>query len=163
MDSKIVLEVKEGQSSINFEPALSEESFIALINNALNTMPQALLNMLATVPILRPASNIEKEHKLYVFQDGDKGKMENDLYKYRRHLYEQVAAVFSQLLTTAFPDIEYIEGCKQHQQAYCMEHTEEEVAAYKVDVEGITSHVREHFDEILKEVIGDDEEESKNN
>lgn len=163
MDSKIVLEVKEGQSGINFEPALSQESFIALINNALNTMPQALLNMLATVPILRPASNIEKEHKLYVFQDGDKGKMENDLYKYRKHLYEQVAAVFSQLLTAAFPDIEYIEGCKQHQQTYCMEHTEEEVKLYKADVEGIASHVRENFDEILKEVIGDDEEESENN
>lgn len=163
MDSKIVLEVKEGQSGINFEPALSQESFIALINNALNTMPQALLNMLATVPILRPASNIEKEHKLYVFQDGDKGKMENDLYKYRKHLYEQVAAVFSQLLTAAFPDIEYIEGCKQHQQAYCMDHNEEEVKLYKADVESIVAHIRENFDEILKEVIGDDEEESENN
>ena len=34
--------------------------------------------------------------------------IENNLYKYRKHLYETTAAVFSSVLTTAFPDIEYI-------------------------------------------------------
>ena len=37
-----------------------------------------------------------------------------------------------------------------------MEHNEEEVKLYKEDVERITSHVRENFDEILKEVEFED-------
>lgn len=159
MDTKINLEIKEDKASINFEPALNQSTFVPLINNALNTMPQALLNMLTLVPILRPASNMEKEQKLYVFQDGEEGKVENDLYKYRKHLYDQIGAVFGQLLSTAFPDIEYIEGCKQHQQTFCMEHTEEEVKEYAKDVEKTTAYVREHFKEILEEVMSDDEEE----
>lgn len=162
MDTKITLEIKDSKSKIAFKPTLDNESFVPLINNALNTMPQALLNLLITVPILRPACALEKEHNIYVFQEGDQGKVENDIYKYRKHLYSSIAAVFSQLLSTAFPDIEYIESCKQYQQSFCLDHTEEEVKEYHSKIDDIVKHIRENFDEVLKEVTSDEEKSKAN-
>ena len=163
MDTKITLQVKGGKPNIKFTPSVNNETFVPTLNNALNTMPQALLNVLTLVPILRPASSLEQEHKVYVFSEGERGKVENDLYKYRKHLYDSIAAVFSQLLTTAFPDIEYIEGCKQYQQEYCATHTLEESEMFKKEVEEVTKYVREHFDEILAEVSEQDEQEEETN
>lgn len=163
MNTKISLQVKDNKPSIKFTPEVNQKNFVTLINNALNTMPTALLSMLTVVPILRPASSIERENTVYVFSDGEKGNVENELYKYRKHLYDSIGAVFSQLLATAFPDVEYIEGCKQYQQEFCVSHTAEEVAELKEKVEEVTKYVREHFDEILAEVSEQDEQEEETN
>lgn len=156
MNTKITLEVKDQKPKIKYTPALDETSFTHLLNNALNNMPQALATMLANVPVLRPASAIEQEHKIYVFNEGDHGEVENKLYKYRKDLYDTIAAVFSQMLSTVFPDIEYIEGCKQYQQLYCMEHPDD--TEHIKAIEETTQYVREHFNEILKEVLENDQE-----
>jgi len=161
MDTKIILELKDDNANIAYEPALDSESFVAYVNNALNTMPNALLNMFATIPVLRPASSREQEIHAYVFNEGERGEMENNLYKYRKHLYDTTAAVFSELLATAFPDIEYIESCKSYQQEFCMTHDEFETKEYVESVEEVTAYVRENFEEVLKEVIEDDEQETE--
>lgn len=152
MNSKINLKVNKDKPSIQFVPPLDTDSFVHHVNNALNTMPTALLQMYATIPVLRPATAREKEAHCYVFNEGEKGEVENRLYKYRKDIYDFTAAVFSKLLAEAFPDIEYIEGCKQYQQNYCMDHTEEESNAYKNIVEEVSKYVRENFEEVLKEV-----------
>lgn len=161
MDTKITLELKDGSANIAYEPALETDSFVPYINNALNTMPNALLNMYASIPLLRPASECEKEVHAYVFNEGERGEIENNLYKYRKHLYDTTAAVFSELLATAFPDIEYIENCKHYQQEFCMSHDEFEVKEYAQSVEEVTTYVRENFDKILEEVTEDDEQETE--
>ena len=161
MDSKIILELKDNVANINYEPSLDNATFVTYVNNALNTMPAALLNMFATIPLLRPACERERESHTYVFNDGERGEMENELYKYRKHLYDTTAAVFSQLLSTAFPDIEYIEGCKQYQQDFCMTHGEDEVKEYVESVNEVVTYVRENFEEVLKEVTEDDEQETE--
>ena len=160
MDTKIILTVKDEEASVEYSPALSAENFIPYVNSALNCMPKALLNIFSTIPLLRPASSKEQAAHAYVFNEGELGETENKLYKYRKQLYDTTVAVFSQLLSTAFPDIEYIEICKRFQQNYCMEHSEEEVATYKKELEDLTTFVRENFQEILKEVSEGDEEEN---
>ena len=147
MDSKIILELKDNVANINYEPALDTSTFVTYVNNALNTMPAACER--------------EREIHTYVFNDGERGEMENELYKYRKHLYDTTAAVFSQLLSTAFPDIEYIEGCKQYQQDFCMTHGEDEVKEYVESVNEVVTYVRENFEEVLKEVTEDDEQETE--
>lgn len=159
METKIILELTENKANINFEPALNEsESFVAYFNNALNTMPNALLNILTMVPILRPACTREQEVYTYVFNEGERGEIENNLYKYRKHLYDSIASVFSELLFTAFPDIEYIEKCKQYQQEFCMSHNEEDVKEYTELVSEVVDYVRSNFEEVLKEVMEQQEE-----
>ena len=159
MDTKIVLELKDDKANISYEPAIENETFAAYVNNALNTMPNALLNMFSTIPVLRPACEREKETRTYVFNEGERGEVENNLYKYRKHLYDVTAAVFSEMLAAAFPDIEYIEGCKHYQQDFCMTHGEEEVKEYAESVNEVVAYVRENFEEILKEVTEDDEQQ----
>lgn len=161
MDTKIILELKEDNAGVSYEPALSPELFVHFINNALNTMPNALLNMFTSIPLLRPACTQEQENHVYVFNEGDRGELENNLYKYRKHLYDTTAAVFSELLSTAFPDIEYIEQCKQYQQEFCVSHDELEVAEYQEQIHEVTDYVRNNFEEVLKEVLGEDEQETE--
>ena len=157
MDTKIILEVKEGNASVAFEPGLSPDNFVAHLNNALNTIPNMLLNMFATIPLLRPACDREHESHVYVFSEGERGEAENNLYKYRKHLYDTVASVFGQLLSTAFPDIEFIEACKQSQQEYCMTHNEEERAEHNKQIEEVVKYVRDNFDELLKQITEEGE------
>ena len=159
MDTLIKLEVKDSHSQVSFEPEVSQESFVHLFNNALNTVPGMFLNLLATIPLLRPVCDVEKEHNIYVFQEGEKGEYENNLYKYRKHLYDVMTAVFSELLTTAFADIEYIELCKKYHQDFCVTHTEEETEDHKKNVEEVTAFVRNNFDKILEEISKYEEKE----
>ena len=159
METKIILTVKDEEASVEFEPALGNENFIHYVNSALNCMPKALLHIFSTLPLLRPASSKEQTVHAYVFNEGDLGETENKLYKYRKQLYDTTVAVFSQLLSTAFPDIEYIEVCKQYQQTYCVEHSPEEVEAYKKELEDVAKYIRENFEEVLKEVSEDVQEE----
>lgn len=163
MQTKIVLKTKDDKTQVEFKPELNNETFVSLVNNALNSMPSALLHLYATLPVLRPACKEEQMAHVYVFNEGDKGVVENNLYKYRKHLYETTAAVFSSVLTTAFPDIEYINNCAQYNQTFCMEHNEEEVAERTKEVEEVTKYVRDNFDEIVKSLVEDEshvEEES---
>lgn len=161
METKITLELKDNNANVSYEPALEAESFTLHINNALNTIPNALLNMFATVPILRPACAKEHEVHAYIFNEGERGAMENNLYKYRKHLYDTTAAIFSSLLSTAFPDIEYIEGCKQYQQEFCITHDELDTAEYTKQIEEVTAYVRENFEEVIKEVTEEGEQEDE--
>lgn len=153
MESKIILELKDSGANVSYEPELEQSSFASHINNALNTMPHALLQMFATIPVLRPACDQEHEAHTYVFNEGERGDTENKLYKYRKNLYDQTAAIFSELLATAFPDIEYIEGCRNYQQEFCMTHNEEETKAYLEEINKVVAYVRENFDEVLKNLI----------
>lgn len=158
METKIVLSLVEDKVNVSFEPTLDKDSFIQHVNVALNSMPSALLNMFATVPLLRPACDRERDAHIYVFAEGEHGEVENNLYKYRKHLYDTTAAVFSNLLATAFPDIEYIEGCKQYQQEFCMAHNADEVKEFIENTADVTAYVREHMEEIIKEVMSDETE-----
>lgn len=159
MESKIILSLTDDKVGVSFEPTLDNESYVTHMNTVLNGAPQALLNLYATVPLLRPACDQERDAHTYVFADGEDGKVENELYKYRKHLYDTTASVFSQLLTAAFPDIEYIEGCKNYQQEFCMSHSEDEVQAYQDEVQAVTTYVRENMEELIKEVFDNVQEE----
>jgi hypothetical protein len=161
MDVKIILETTEQETKVQFEPTLDSETFVPILNSALNAMPGALMAVFSKVPMLRPACLKEQENNMYVFQTDDKGKMENDLYKYRKGIYDATVAIFSQLLSAAFPDIEYIERCKAVQQEYCATHTEEEVKAYKENIESVVAYVRDNFEEILEELLAHEQEKKE--
>lgn len=159
MDVKIILETTEKETKISFEPTLEADTFAPLVNGALNSMPAALVALFSKVPMLRPACAKEQENNLYVFLDDERGKAENDLYKYRKQLYDVIVSVLSQTLSAIFPDIEYIERCKAVQQEYCATHTEEEINEYKAHVEDVTKYVRDNFAEILKELMANEEKQ----
>ena len=152
MPTKITLSLDGTESKVRFTPKLTNENIGDYINNIINVFPHACLNVLSNIPLLRPACDKERDAHVYVFQDSEKGEDENKLLKMREQLYDALTAIFSSLLTTAFPDIEYIKQCKQYQQEYCTTHTEEENNLYLSEVEEVTQYVREHFDELIKDI-----------
>ena len=102
MESKIILELNDNGANVSYEPELDQTSFASHVNNALNTMPHALLQMFATIPVLRPACDQEHEAHTYVFNEGERGDTENRLYKYRKNLYDQTAATSVTLIVESF-------------------------------------------------------------
>ena len=160
MNTQIKLSNEGNKVSVAFEPELDNSTFVQHINLYLNAVPSVLLNILSTIPLLRPASDVEQEHKIYVFAEDEKGEEENRLYKYRKDLYDTISAIFSELLTTAFPDIQYIEQCKVYQQDFCATHNEEETAEHLSEISKISDYVREHMSEIIAQVFeGEDTNE----
>ena len=153
MEHKIILM----EDNVEFGKELDTESYAKYLSILLSSMPSALIDVLSYVPLLRPACDAEHANHVYIFQDGELGKAENNLYKYRKYLYDHIVAVFNQTLQTAFPDITYIESCNVYNQEFCMDHTEEEVAERTKEVAEVSKYVREHFDEIIKESIVEDE------
>lgn len=150
---KIILETDDTSSQVTFDPNLEENTFVEHVNAALNCIPNLLLQLYAHIPLLRPACAEEQMNHVYVFNEGDKGKVENDLYKYRKHIYDATVSVFSQVLTTAFPDVEYIDRCRFYQQEYINDHTKEEVAEYTAKIEEVTNYVRTNFEDIIKSMV----------
>ena len=67
-------------------------------------------------------------------------------------MYNTLVSIFGQILSTAFPDIEYIESCEKYLQEFCVEHTPEEVAELKTKLAGVAAYVRDNFEEVIKEI-----------
>lgn len=148
---KTILTSTEGKPAVRYSPVLKKENVGAHLNNLLDAFPTALLNILATFPMLRPPIEEERQHNIYVFPEGDEGAKDNILYKSRKEFYERLTALFSTILTMGFPDIEYIERCSKYQQDYVLDHTEEEYQEYLKDITAITQHVREHYEELCND------------
>jgi hypothetical protein len=141
-----------------FEPPIENKEDIALqYRNLLSGLPNALMEILVNIPILRPACELERNNHVYVFNEGEEGEAENKIYKYRKECYDSLSALFASILTAAFPDVEYINACALYQQEYVADHSQEDVDAYKEEIKEVTEYVRSHMDEILKEVTGDEE------
>lgn len=149
METKITF----SNEGITFDPVLDQSTAFKYIRDILEYIPELFLHVCANVPLLRPACPEEQEAHLYVFSDGERGEHENKLYKFRKDLYEAVSAVFSNILTTVFPDIEYIESCKLYQQEFCSTNDEDVVKEFKANAEEVTKYVRENFNEILKNLM----------
>lgn len=155
---KLTITLDENKSSHVFEPPVENKEDIALqYRNLLSGIPNALMEILVNIPILRPACELERNNHVYVFNEGEEGEAENKIYKYRKECYDSLSALFSSILTAAFPDVEYINSCALYQQEYVADHNQEDVDAYKEEIKEVTEYVRSHMDEILKEVTGDEE------
>lgn len=151
--AKLTINFDDNKSSYSFEPPLEDKDTVVLqYRNLLSGVPNALMEILVNIPILRPASEMERNNHVYIFNEGEEGEAENKIYKFRKDCYDSLAALFSSILSTAFPDIEYINACSTYQQEYIADHDQEEVEAYKKDIQDVTTYVRTHMEEILKEV-----------
>lgn len=124
----------------------------------LDTIAALLPNLLVSAiteafPMMRPPSQREVDLHAYVFMDGEKGEIENQIYKAKKSLYDSLTNMFAAILTYAFPDIEYLDNCASFQQNYVYDHTDKEVEEYKDEIENLVIYTREHMAEIIKEVI----------
>ena len=160
MPTRITMSLDGTESKVRFTPKLTNENLGDYINTIVNVFPSACVNVLSQIPLLRPACDKEREAHVYVFQDSELGEGENRLFAMREKLYDTLTAVFSTVLSTAFPDIEYIKQCKAYQQEYCTSHDEAERKEYLDKVEEVTYYVRQNLQELLKQIYEEEENES---
>lgn len=166
--NKIIISVEDKNVSINYEPELTAENakdfYMASVNGAYVTLIEVLSNLL---PVLRPATQLERDNNVYIFREGDAGVLENNLYKQRQSVYDSLVSVFNTILRTVFPDVEYIEHCKQFQQNLSFEGKKEDINAFNEKAKEVAEYVRTNFNDLLKEVldegaeIAEKEEEKK--
>lgn len=146
---KTILTSNEGKPAVRFSPVVKKENLSDHLSNLLDSLPIALLNLVVLFPMMRPPIEKERQAHIYVFQEGDEGAKENKLYKARKEIYDRMAALFSAILSTGFPDIEYIEGCAKYQQEFVIDDAPEDYDAYLKEIQAVTEYVREHYEEIL--------------
>lgn len=147
--------------TIEMDPPLSDVASVWSASKlVLMVASQLLVDVLSEMPLLRPACEAEQSAHIYVFNEGKQGEAENALYKARKSLYDKLSSVIGVVLSSVFPDIEYINNCTQYGQNYCMDRSQEEIEEYAKEIEEVTNYVRTNFAEVLKEVFGNEEEAS---
>lgn len=146
---KTILTTKDGKPAVRYSPAIRMDNVGAHLSNILDSFPAALLNILGTFYMMRPPTEQERQANIYVFQEGDEGVKENNVYKNRKALYDRITALFSTILSMGFPDVEYIERCSKFQEQQSLDCTDEEHAERLEEIKRITEYVRIHYKEIL--------------
>lgn len=162
MDNKITISMKDQQVDISYEPEITIDNIGEHYAMLLSTLPATVLNVVMSMPMLRPVCEQERDAHIYVFRDGEEGEQENRLYKIRKQFYDQLAQVFGSILTAGFPDIEYIEACSAYQQQFITEASHDDYLEYLDKAEDVTNYVRENFDKIQEEIMEDAEDVTTN-
>ena len=128
--------------NVTFSPGgsvMKLEDRQTLINVAMAGNDIAMKKLLGNLPILRPAGEAEREEQIYVFKDAEK---DNQVFKMRKQMYDTIAGVMQKTLSDLFPDVEYIEECRNVQQDKLFDMSKEEAEEYTKKVEAITEQVR---------------------
>lgn len=99
----------------------------------------ALHSILADLPVLRPATDKERDAKVYVFKDVEK---DTQLFKLRKQLYLELAQDFEKMLNDVFPDVQYIMAANTYQQDVTTEMSREEAEAHLKSVQEVAEYVR---------------------
>lgn len=115
-----------------------------LVNVLVSGLRAGFHNLFDDIPLLRPATDAEREAKVYVFKDEE---ADVKLYKARKAIYDEIAAVFTFVLKDVFPDVDYINSAIQYQQGYAFELSPEEALVHQAEIEKIAKEVRESKEE----------------
>jgi hypothetical protein len=137
---------KKNSVDVLFTPELKEtelKDVQTLLNLLTAGTHGAFIQLLAGMPMLRPASAEEREAHVYVFKD----ELDNKNYKGRKHLYQQIKNIFEGVLKELFPDVEYVNACNDYQQDLAFEMNEEQAEEHKKEIEDLTKRVREALKE----------------
>ena len=136
------INANKGEIKVDFSPSVKRaklQDHQILVNGTLAGANIALRMLLGGLPILRPATEMETEAKIYVFKDV---KVDNEVFNQRKTLYDKLVASFEETLGALFPDIEYVNSCSAYQQEIVFEMTEEEAQNHHLDVAEIVQKVR---------------------
>lgn len=129
-------------TDFNPEPTLNsrdDENVGIYLQALLQGVRVGLNNLLKGLPVLRPATDLEREHKIYVTVE----EADEHILKLRKNLYSMVADAFQVTLTELFPDVEYVVSVQNHQQELAFEQSQAEMDAHKKLIDKITEEVKE--------------------
>lgn len=145
---------KTKEPAIKFNPPLTQENAKYAMQVFLDTIPQLMMDLVSNLyPMLRPATEAERNANIYVFMDGEHGETENQIFRAKKHCYDILTQLFSTTLTALFPDVEYIISCAEYQQDFVANHSKEEQEEYLTEVKELTNSIRGNMEQIIKDMI----------
>ena len=112
---------------------------ISQLNTLLAGVSVGLATLMATLPILRPATQEEIDAKIYIFEDSAK---DSALFEQRKNLFYALEDTFSSVLASSFPDVVYIENCRKFNQEQMLDATPEAAEARRLEVERLAKSIR---------------------
>jgi len=140
-------DIEKGQVRFRTNPKFQEASQLQLqhlLNALIAGTDTGLKQMLKDIPLLRPATDVEREASIYVFKNE---KQDTQLFKNRKTIYDSISKAFNETLNNIFPDVVYIEHSRQIQQELAFEMNKEEHEEHLANVQKITDVVRNMKDE----------------
>lgn len=137
-------DINKRKIKVAFSPKLDTDNTGKLIQAHFNTVISgfciSLARLMADMPVLRPATQEERDLNVYVFKDGER---ENKLFLARKQIYDDLSNTFTSLLSEIFPDVEYVEHTRKYQQDFAFDKSPEEVEEYKMQIEKLVNKIRE--------------------
>jgi hypothetical protein len=138
----IVKPVGKDEIEVSLEPDIRnsvQKDGELLLQTALAGTHIMFIKLLGDLPILRPASEDERELNVYIFKDQEK---DNALFKQRKQLYDIIGSVFDRVLNDLFPDIDYIELSRKEQQQLTFDMSESELEMHQQEIAALAEKVR---------------------
>jgi len=139
---KILGNTAKKQLQVSFNPPPSADDAQtrdAFINLFLAAYEATLPMLFQTLNVLPEPTTEEHENHVYVFRNE---YLDTKLFKARLGLYQEMQQRMTTLLHTLFPDVEYIESCRQYQQEYVTELNSEQAGEYQKHIAAIAERVR---------------------
>jgi len=137
----------KGQVSFRTVPKLgstTQKQLQTLLNVLIAGTDTGLKQLLKDIPLLRPATDVEREASVYVFKNEE---LDTKLYKNRKTIYDSISHAFNETLNQIFPDVVYIDHSRQIQQEMAFEMDKEEHEEHLENIKKITDVVRNMRDE----------------
>jgi hypothetical protein len=137
-DLRIVISNKK-DLTVSYTPKFKKENHDNYLKLLLSGFGQGMVDLLAGLPMLRPATEREVEEGIYIFADPEK---DNELYKIKKAVYQGVVDYLDRLMHALFPDIMYINGALERLQERSEGLTPEEAEEFKKLLEEIKNEVQ---------------------
>jgi len=137
-DLRIVISNKK-DLTVSYTPKLKKENHDKYLKMLMSGFGQGMVDLLAGLPMLRPATEREVKEGVYIFADPEK---DNELYKIKKAVYQDVVDYLDRLMHALFPDIMYIQGALERLQERSEGLTPEEAEEFKKLLEEIKNEVQ---------------------
>lgn len=127
-----------GTTRVGIKPKLNKDNVVDYIECLVSGTYYGLLTLLDGIPLVRPATQQERDAHCYIFKDDKDEKT----FKNRKAIYDTLVSVFEKVLSYVFPDVEYINQCQTYAQNLVVDATPEEVEEHKARVTELAESIR---------------------
>lgn len=145
---KIAYMLEDNKVKIGFSPDINPKNFNDYMQILTSGTVGAYTNLVSRLSMMRAPTQEEFDMGVYVFRTDDENDKEHQVYLKRRELYDFLKRTYDSMLSELFPDIIYIEGCKERQLNKTFEEGYDH-EQHMLDINEITKQVRENYDEII--------------
>lgn len=155
------LDTETNELQTKFTPVLQRSTYRdsqMLLNMLLSGTEASFNQLLMPLPVLRPVTDEEREYSVYVMKDEEK---DTKLFKERKQIHDALRLTFDNIMESLFPDVQYVEHCREIQQERVFDMTEAEAEEYRQGIQELADKIRSMTDEEVDAEVSSEVVEEK--